>query len=160
MRRYECSACRATGSQQIGGGERSSRPCRGTRVQPAVQREEGPACRAEGRGYSLPCGGTRVQPACRAKASPDDRSYSPLLFAWSAAGRLLTRRSVSIWPEGHDHQVQRPSLSVWHYLSKTGNKKTRGLQCLSDVLLEPARMSLPLSLGYDTSSTTIRSMPG
>jgi hypothetical protein len=109
---------------------------------------------------------------CRAEASPDARSYvlppspppppSPaaLLFAWSAAGRRLTRRSVSIWPEGHDHKVQRPSLSVWHNLSKRGNKKTRGLQCLADVLLEPARMSLPLSLGYDTSSTTIRSMPG
>jgi hypothetical protein len=96
-------------------------------------------------------------PTCRAEASPGDRSYvlppspppppSPaaLLFAWSAAGRRLTRRSVSIWPEGHDHKVQRPSLSVWHNLRKRGNKKTRGLQCLSDLLQEPARMSFPLS---------------
>jgi hypothetical protein len=36
-------------------GRGSSPPCRGTRVQPAVQGDEGPACRAEGRGYSLPC---------------------------------------------------------------------------------------------------------
>ena len=90
-----------------------------TRVQPAVQGQD----RFFDKG-----------PACRAEASPDDRSYSPLLFAWSAAGRRLTRRSVSIWPEGHDHKVQRPSLSVWHTTKQKrpgGNKKDQGVAVLS-----------------------------
>ena len=38
---------------------------------------------------------------------------------------FLTRWSVSIWPEGHDHKVQRPSLSVWHRSGRVFTKKQK-----------------------------------